>query len=113
MWIEARDGGGFCGFGAGGLAAEMSFGFDLCERKRHGVRVAVWSERVDPWAAGIAEAEKLSDFVEGFACGVIDGAANEGVGPCALGRAREKEVGVAAGDDEGEGGFSVGDSLRG
>jgi hypothetical protein len=51
------------------------------------VRVAEWSERVDPRTAGIAEAEKLGDFVEGFAGGVINGAADEGVGPCAVGDA--------------------------
>jgi len=108
MRVEARDGRGLCGFSArGGLTGQVGLWFELSKCKGHGVRVAVWSERINPWTAGIAEAEKLCDFVEGFAGCVVDGAADEGVGPCtvgvAAGRLSEKEVGVAAGDNEGEG----------
>jgi len=49
--------------------------------------------------AGIGELEHAADFVEGFACGVIDGAAEELVVAVALGI---DEEGVAAGDDESE-----------
>ena len=60
-------------------------------------------EGVDPGAAGIAEAEQLGDLVVGFAGSVVEGAADEGVVPGAVGGAGEIEMGVAAGDDEGEG----------
>ncbi len=103
MWIEARDGRGFCAFGARGFAAEVSFGFDLRECERDGLGVAKFGEGVDPGTAGIAEAEELGDFIEGFSGCVVDGAADEGVGPDAVGWTREKKVSVAAGDDEGEG----------
>jgi hypothetical protein len=56
---------------------------------------------VDPGASGVAEAEELGDFVVGFSGGVVDGAADEGVVPGALGGTGEKEMGVTAGDDEG------------
>ncbi len=69
------------------------------EGEGDGARVAVLRERVDPGAAGIAEAEELGDFVVGFSGGVVDGAADEGVVPCAVGGAGEIEMGVAAGDD--------------
>jgi hypothetical protein len=49
--------------------------------------------------AGIGELEHASDFVEGFACGVIDGAAEELVVAVALGI---DEEGVATRDDEAE-----------
>ena len=99
MRIEARDGRGARGLGAGSLAAEVNFGFDLRECEGDGVRVAVLSECVDPGTAGIAEAEELGDLVEGFAGSVVDGAADEGIGPRAVRGASEIEVGVAAGDD--------------
>ena len=67
--------------------------------------IAVLGERVDPGASGIAEAEKLGDLVIGFAGGVVDGAADECVVPGAVGRAREIEMSVAAGDDQGESWF--------
>ena len=67
------------------------------------MRIAELGEGVDPGTAGIAEAEELGDFVVGFAGGVVDGAADESVGPCAVRGLREIEMGVAAGDDEGEG----------
>ena len=98
---RCRDGRGSGGLGARGLAAEVDLGFDL----REGERTA-WGlpkgERVDPGTAGIAEAEQLGDLVVGFAGGVVDGAANERVGPGCLCAGRgEIEMGVAAGDDEG------------
>ena len=91
----------------GGLPPRWSFGLDLREGEGHGVRVADAGEGVDPGAAGIAEAEELGDLVVGFAGGVVDGAADEGVGPGAVGGAGEIEMGVAAGDDEGEGGLTL------
>ena len=92
----------------GGFAGEMELGFDLREGEGDRCGVAVVGEGVDPGAAGVAEAEKLGDFVVGFAGGVVNGAADEGVVPGAVGGSGEIEVGVAAGDDEGQGGF-VGD----
>ena len=104
MRVKARNGRGLCGFGArGGLTGQVGLWFELSKCKGDGVRIAVWSERVDPGTAGIAEAEKLGDFVEGFACGVVDGAADECVRPRAVCWASEKKVGVATGDDQGEG----------
>ncbi len=77
---------------------------DRREGEGDGAWVAVRSEAVDPGAAGVAETEELGDLVEGFAGGVVDGAADVAVVPgaslpCLSG---EVEVGVAAGDDEGE-----------
>jgi hypothetical protein len=63
------------------------------------MRVAVRGEAVDDRAAGVAEAEEFGDFVEGFAGGVVTGAAEEGVAAFAVGF---EEVGVASADDEGE-----------
>ena len=85
--------------------------FDLREGEGDGSGVAVGGEGVDPGAAGIAEAEELGDFVVGFAGGVVDGAADDAVVPgCRFARlAGEIEVGVAAGDDEGEGGNRTSD----
>jgi hypothetical protein len=103
MRVKARDGRGLFRFGARGFAAEVSFCFDLRERERDSARVAEFSECVNPWAAGTAEAEQFGDFIEGFAGSIVDGAADESVGPGAISGAREKEVGVTAGDDEGEG----------
>ena len=90
---------GFGSLGARRLAAKMKFGFDLREGEGDGAGVSVLGKGVDPWASGIAETEELGDFVVGFACGVVDGAADEGVVPGAVGRAGEIEMCVAAGDD--------------
>ena len=60
-------------------------------------------EGVDPGAAGVAEAEELGDLVEGFAGGVVYRVADVAVVPAVVAaRCGEIEVGVAAGDDEGE-----------
>jgi hypothetical protein len=99
--VEIGDGGGFGGLGARQLAAEAEFWFELCERKRDGAGVAVEGEGVDPGTAGVAEAEELGDFVVGFAGGVVEGAADEGVAPGVGGGGGEVEVGVAAGDYQG------------
>ena len=101
--VEARNGRCLCGLGARGVAAEVNLCLDLREGEGDGLRVAEFREGIDPGAAGITEAEKFGHFVEGFAGGVVDGAADESVRPSAVCWAREKEVGVAAGDDEGEG----------
>ena len=103
MRVEARDGRGFRGFGARRLAAQVELGLDLREGERHGLRVAEAGERVDPRAAGIAEPEQLGDFVVGFAGGVVDGAADEGVVPRAVRGSGQIEMRVAAGDDQGQG----------
>ena len=92
-----------CGFGR-----DRAFGravFDGREGEGDGAGVAVGGEAIDPGAAGVAEAEELGDLVEGFAGGVVDGAADVAVVPgaslpCLL--VSEVEVGVASGDDEGE-----------
>ena len=73
-----------------------------------GAGVAVGGEGVDPGAAGVAETEELGDFVVGFAGCVVDGAAYVLVLPRSAGSLLlvwvlgEVEVGVSAGDDEGE-----------
>ena len=52
----------------------------ICAKVKGTARgVAVRGEAVDPGAAGVAEAEELGDFVEGFAGGVVDGVADVAV----------------------------------
>jgi hypothetical protein len=108
MAVEAGDGGCFGGFGSWRFAGEMELGLHLREGEGDGLRVAELSEGVDPRASGIAEAEEFGDFVVGFAGGVVEGAADEGVVPGFGDGAGEVEVGVAAGDDEGQGWFGCG-----
>ena len=55
--------------GAGGAV------IDGAEVEGDGAGVAVGGEGVDPGASGVAEAEEFGDFVEGFAGGVVYGAA--------------------------------------
>ena len=51
--------------------------------------VAELGEGVNPWSAGVAEAEQLGYLVVGLAGGVVEGAADELVVPgVAVGRAR-------------------------
>jgi hypothetical protein len=90
--------------GGVGARSAMSFGLDLGERERDGARVAVGGECGDPGSTGIAEAKHLGGFVEGLPGGVVNGAADIFVGPEAGGFRDEVEVGVTAGDDEGQGG---------
>ncbi len=104
--VEVGDRDGFRGLGAGRLSAEVRFGFDLRERKWDSARVAVLRKRVDPRPAGIAEPEQLGDLVVGFAGGIIDGAADERIGPCAVCRTGEVEMSVSAGNDEGQRGVA-------
>ena len=62
-------------------------------------------EGVDPGAAGVAEAEEFGDLVVGFAGGVVYGAAYVAVGPGAVASlllSGQIEMGVAAGDYQGE-----------
>ena len=49
---------------------------DLAEVEGDGAGVAVGGEGVNPGTSGVAEAEEFGDFVEGFAGGVVDGAAD-------------------------------------
>jgi len=74
------------------------------EGEGDGAGVAVGGEAVDPGAAGVAEAEEFGDLVEGFAGGVVDGAADVAVHPSLAFLCSEIKVGVASGDDEGEDG---------
>jgi len=63
----------------------------------------VGGEGVHPRAAGVGKAEQLGHLVIGFAGCVVEGFADVAVVPGLLRRAGgEVEVGVAAGDDEGE-----------
>ena len=114
--FDAAEGEVEAGVGGGIGVAGLNGG----EAERDGAGVAVGGEAIDPGAAGVAEAEELGDFVEGFAGGVVDGAADVAVGPgewlrgvdvaslpCLPGMG-EVEVSVAAGDDEGEGGGLLG-----
>jgi hypothetical protein len=99
--IEACDGRGAGALGARRPSVQVSLGLDLGEGKRDGAGVAVESESVDPGTAGVAEAEELGDFVVGFAGGIVEGTADEGVVPSVFEGADEVQVGMAAGDDEG------------
>ena len=103
--VKVSDRGSFGGFGPWRFAGKVEFGFDLREGKGDGHGVAVLGEGVDPGASGVAKAEKLGDFVVGFAGGVVYRAADEGVVPGAVGGTGEIEMRVSAGDDEGKGGF--------
>lgn len=60
------------------------------------------AERIEPRTAGIAQAEQLSDLVIGFAGGVVDGATDVAIVPCALLLVGQVEVRVASADDECE-----------
>jgi hypothetical protein len=81
--VEGRCVGGRCGgfFVGHRDAFAVGAGFDLAEGEGHGARVAVGGEGVDPWAAGVTEAEEFGDLVVGFAGGVVYGAAYVAVGP--------------------------------
>ena len=61
--------------------------------------IAEFGSLGDSRAARVGEAEDFGDFIEGFADGVILGLPDEVV--VAVG-AEVDELGVAAGDDEGE-----------
>lgn len=102
--IKVGNRGGFCGFGAGRLSSKVGFGFDLRKGKWNGLRVAVLGECVDPRSTGIAESQEFGDLVVGLTGGVVDSTAYERVAPCAVGWTGEVEMGVSAGDDEGQGG---------
>ena len=62
-------------FGLVGGVRLLGAGFDLAEGEGDGAGVAVGGEGVDPGASGVAEAEEFGYFVEGFAGGVVYGAA--------------------------------------
>ncbi len=91
----------------GALPLQMDLGLDLRKRKRHRVRIAEAGQRVDPGASGIAEAEQLGDLVVGLAGSVVEGAADQGVGPGAVGGTGKVKMRVATGDDQGQGGWSA------
>ncbi len=84
----------------GSFAAEMRLGLDLREGEGDCLRIAEAGQCVDPGAAGIGEAQKLGDFVERFAGGIVEGAADERVVPGSVGWFGEIEMRVTAGDDE-------------
>lgn len=83
---------------------------DRREAEGDGARVAQGSEGVDPGAAWVGKTEKLRDLVEGFAGGVVHGAAEGLVGESVrVGEAvGAVEVRVAAGDDESDEGCGGG-----
>ena len=85
------------GFEAGEGEVEGVFCFGVGE----GVffRVAGFGGGGDGGAAGVGEAEDFGDFVEAFADGVVEGGADD-VEVVVAGHA--DDLGVAAGDDEGE-----------
>ena len=85
--VEVGDGGSGGGLGAGRFAGEVELCFDLGEGEGDGVGVAVLGEGVDPGTSGIAKSEELGDLVIGFAGGVVEGAADEGVVPGVVGGA--------------------------
>ena len=86
-----------------GDLAEMRFRLDLREGERNGARIAVGRQCIDEGTAGIGQAEQLRNLVEGFACCVVDGAANVAIAPgCVLLARREIEMRMATGDDQGE-----------
>src|SRR5205823_3461684 len=69
----------------------------LGEGEADGLGVAMGGEVVDDGAAGIAKAEELGDFVEGFAGGVVAGLAEQAVLETI---ADLEEMGVAAAGDQ-------------
>ena len=87
----------------GALPPRCAFVLICANEKGTALRVAELRECVDPGTARITKAEEFGDLVEGFACGVINSAADESVRPCSVCWARKEEVRVTAGDDEGEG----------
>src|SRR5579862_6944877 len=54
---------------------------DLRRREMHRLGIAVRGEPIDDGASGISEPEKLSDFVEGLAGGVVASVADIFVSP--------------------------------
>jgi hypothetical protein len=60
------------------------------------VRIAVWRQPVDDRSSGIAESEKLRDFVERLAGGVVTSVADVTVGPKIFLQLREKKMRVSA-----------------
>ncbi len=103
MRVERGDRRGCRGLGAWRLAAEVELGFDLRKGEVNGEWIAMEGERVDPRTAGIAQAQEFGDFVVGFAGRIVDGATDERVGPCVVEAGGEIEVGVATGDNQGQG----------
>src|SRR5215469_10500025 len=83
---------------------------DLCGRKFHRMGIAVRSQAVDDGPTGISKAEQLSDFVEGFAGGVVARVADVLVGPGVLVLRGQVKMRVASGDyqcQHGEAKFAI------
>ena len=59
-------------------------------------------QHVHPRAAGIAQAEQLGNFVEGFAGGVVYRATHVAIAPHIVGLLGQIQMGVAAADHEGK-----------
>jgi putative nucleotidyltransferase with HDIG domain len=55
--------------------------FDLRKGKRHTIRIAVRSQRINPWSSRVAEPKQLGNLIEGLTGGVIHCAAHIAVGP--------------------------------
>src|ERR1700692_2256112 len=80
----------------------MSCLFDLGQSKGDGGRVAVRRQRIDPRTARVAQAQQLGDFVESLAGRIVEGGANVLVSKALALVPGEIEVGVTAGNDQGQ-----------
>ena len=60
-------------------------------------------QRIDPGTARVAQSQQLGDLVEGFAGGIVERGADIAIGEAFALVADEIEVGVATGNDQGQG----------
>ena len=100
MSVEVGDGGRAGSLGAGRFAGQMELGLDLREGEGYRAGIAMKGQGIDPGTAGVAQAEQLGHLVEGFAGGVVQGAADERSMSTSRGLAGQVKVSVAAGDDQ-------------
>src|SRR5258707_5217795 len=76
--------------------------FHLREGEPYCRGISVGRQTVDDGAAGVAEAEEFGGFVESFSSGVVACVADVFVNPSRSTPFGKVEVGVAAGDNQGE-----------
>src|SRR4051812_425547 len=76
--------------------------FDLRSSELHGEWLAVSGEAIDHRTAGVAQAEQLGDFIEGFAGGVVASVADVFITPCFAALLSKIEVSVSARNDKSE-----------
>jgi hypothetical protein len=81
----------------------MSFLFHLGKGKRDRRRVPMRSQRIDPGAARIAQSQQLGDLVEGFAGRIVERGADVPIGKAFALVPNEIKMGVATGNDQGQG----------